>query len=247
MCSVGVPLEGLPGCLRAADHDLQPLEPLERPRHLDAHLCGAGERRPRRCGNDRQFRGEGPAGVSRRQRGAAAQAIGRSRGGRTTKIHAICDGVGRLRAFRLSPGNIADITVALALLDIAPVGQTFLADKGYDATPFRNRVADRGARVVIPNNATRKRPYPFDPAAYRDRNAIERMFCRLKDWRRIATRYDRLAINFASGVALVAAVLWWVWLSLDPNAADLPRCCLRSWRPVCGGPLRAAGLLPCQR
>ena len=94
------------------------------------------------------------------------------------------------------------------LLDAAPVGKTFLADKGYDATHFRNRIADRGARVVIPNNATRRQPYAFDAIAYRDRNLIERMFCRLKDWRRIATRYDRLAINFASAVALVASVLW---------------------------------------
>ncbi len=78
------------------------------------------------------------------QRGAAAQAIGHSRGGRTTKIHAVCDGVGRLHAFRLSPGNIADITVAPALLDAAPVGRTVLADTGYDATHLRNRIAGGG-------------------------------------------------------------------------------------------------------
>ncbi len=95
------------------------------------------------------------------------------------------------------------------MVDAASVGQVFLADKGYDATPLRRRVAERGAKVVIPNNATRKRPYPFDAAAYRDRNVIERMFCRLKDWRRIATRYDRLAANFASTVALVAAITQW--------------------------------------
>jgi len=145
-----------------------------------------------------------------RHRRAAAQAIGRSRGGRTTKIHAICDGVGRLRAFRLSPGNIAEITVALALLDIAPVGQTFLAGKGYDATPFRNRVADRGARVVIPNNATRKRPYPFDPAAYRDRNAIERMFCRAQGLaaNRHPLRPVRHQLRFRRCPR--RRVLWWV-------------------------------------
>jgi transposase len=204
-----MPLEGLPGDLWSADHDLQSLEPLERPRHLDASVRGAVQPCACRRRDDRQLRGEGAARLGGRQRGATAQAIGRSRGGRTTKIHAVCDAIGRLRAFQLSPGNIADITVAPALLDIAPVGRTFLADKGYDATPFRTRVAERGARVVIPNNATRRRPYPFDAAVYRDRNAIERMFCRLKDWRRVATRYDKLAANFASPVALVAVVLWW--------------------------------------
>ncbi len=163
----------------------------------------------RRCGDDRQFGGQGAACSAGGKRGAAAQAIGRSRGGLTTKIHAVCDGIGRLRAFQLSPGNVADITVAPQLVDAASVGQVFLADKGYDATPLRRRVAERGAKVVIPNNATRKRPYPFDAAAYRDRNVIERMFCRLKDWRRIATRYDRLAANFASTVALVAAITQW--------------------------------------
>jgi len=99
--------------------------------------------------------------------------------------------------------------MAPALLDAASLGSAVLADKGYDATPLRNRIAERGAKVVIPNNATRKRPYPFDAIAYQARNVIERMFCRLKDWRRIATRYDRLARNFASAVALISAVTWW--------------------------------------
>jgi transposase len=141
-------------------------------------------------------------------KGASAQAIGRSRGARTTKVHAVCDGVGRRRAFLLSPGNIADITVAPELPAVAPVGKTFIADKGYDATPLRNSVAARDACVVIPNNATRRRPYPFDAIAYRDRNLIERMFCTLKDWRCIATHYDKLARNFASAVAIVAVVSW---------------------------------------
>lgn len=62
---------------------------------------------------------------------------------------------------------------------------------------------------VIPNNPTRKRFHPFDPTAYKQRNLIERMFCRLKDFRRVATRYDKLAVNFAAAVALAAIVIWW--------------------------------------
>ena len=205
-----MPVAGLPLGLRAAHDDLQPLEPLERAGHLDAAVRGAGERGACRRGDDRQFCRQGAAGLRWWKRGPAAQAIGRSRGGRTTKVHAVCDGIGRLRAFLLSPGNIADITVAPDLIASAPVGKTFIADKGYDATPLRDSVAARGARVVIPNNATRRRPYPFDAVAYRDRNLIERMFCTLKDRRRIATRYDKLARNFASAVAIVATVTWWI-------------------------------------
>jgi putative transposase len=62
---------------------------------------------------------------------------------------------------------------------------------------------------VILNNPTRKRFHPFDVDAYKQRNLIERMFCRLKDWRRIATRYDKLATNFAAAVAIATIVMWW--------------------------------------
>jgi putative transposase len=63
---------------------------------------------------------------------------------------------------------------------------------------------------VIPSTRSRKRPIPHDAIAYRERNLIERAFCRLKDWRRIATRYDKLAANFASAVAIAAIIIWWV-------------------------------------
>jgi putative transposase len=68
---------------------------------------------------------------------------------------------------------------------------------------------ERGTCPVIPNHPTRKHPHPFDPETYKQRNLIERMFCRLKDFRRIATRYDKLATNFAAAVALAAIVTWW--------------------------------------
>ena len=185
------------------------MEPLERAWPLDAHLPGAGGCASDGRGDDRQFGREGPARLGGRKRGATAQAIGRSRGGRTTKIHAIADGQGRPRAFLLSPGNVADITVAPDLLRLAPPCQVFLGDQGYDARALREQAARGGALVVIPNQPTRKHPHPFDARRYGARNAIERMFCRLKDFRRIATRYDRLARNFASAVALVAAITWW--------------------------------------
>ena len=151
------------------------------------------------------------------EKGAAAQAIGCSRGRRTTTIHAIADGQGRPRAFLLSPGNIAGdrrsaeghITVAPDLLRLAPPCRVFLGDQGYDARALRDQATRAGALVVIPNNPTRRNPHPFDASLYGARNAIERMFCRLKDYRRIATRYDRLAPYLASAVALVSAITWW--------------------------------------
>ena len=109
----------------------------------------------------------------------------------------------------LTPGNIADITAAPALLAALPPSARLIADKGYDANSLRRRLDQSGTQAVIPSTMSRNIPYPLDQAAYRLRNVIERMFCRLKDFRRIATRYDKLARNFLAAVALVAAVIWW--------------------------------------
>jgi putative transposase len=98
-------------------------------------------------------------------------------------------------AFTLSPGNHADITEAPALLDKCPAPARLLADKGYDANNLRDRLAATETEAVIPSTRSRKTAIPHDTDAYRDRNLIERAFCRLKDWRRIATRYDKLAIK----------------------------------------------------
>lgn len=112
-------------------------------------------------------------------------------------------------AFLLGPGNNADISAAPALLDKLPPPARLLADKGYDANSLRARLAASATEAVIPSTRSRKRPIPHDVAAYVARNLIERAFCRLKDWRRIATRYDKLAVNFESAVAIAAIILWW--------------------------------------
>ena len=85
-----------------------------------------------------------------------------------------------------------------------------LADAAYDSDALRALLHRRGCQPVIPNNPTRKRKHPFDPVAYRARNVIERTFCRLKDWRRLATRYDKLAQNYLATVALAAIILYWL-------------------------------------
>lgn len=112
-------------------------------------------------------------------------------------------------AITLSPGNHADITEAPALLDKCPPPARLLADKGCDANSLRDRLAATETEAVIPSTRSRKTPIPHHADVYRDRNLIERAFRRMKDRRRIATRYDKLAINFAPAVALAAIILWW--------------------------------------
>ena len=112
--------------------------------------------------------------------GGQAQAIGRLRGGRTSKIHALANAQSRPIAFVLTPGNVADISFAATLLkDIAPP-QRLLADKAYDADQLRQPLEALGTQVVIPSSGTRRHPHPLDRAAYRRRNLIERMVCRMK-------------------------------------------------------------------
>ena len=113
-------------------------------------------------------------------------------------------------AFHLTPGQDADITAAPDLLVLAPAMDALIADKSYDGDTLRAGIAQLGAMAVIPNKCNRKNIHPFDPDRYRDRNVIERMFCRLKDFRRIATRYDKLAQNFLSAVVLAAIVAYWL-------------------------------------
>jgi putative transposase len=84
-----------------------------------------------------------------------------------------------------------------------------IADRAYDARKLRNWLTERGCEAVIPPNPTRKHPATFDPCAYKTRNLIERMFCRIKDFRRIATRYDKRADVYLSSVLLAATVTWW--------------------------------------
>ena len=85
-----------------------------------------------------------------------------------------------------------------------------IADKAYDANSLRQMLADLGAKAVIPSTTSRSQPIPYNKTIYRQRNLIERMFARLKDFRRVATRYDKLARNFLAGALIVAAVIWWL-------------------------------------
>jgi transposase len=96
------------------------------------------------------------------------------------------------------------------LADRLPAARYLLADKAYDADHWRAWLKRRGIRAVIPNKINRKHPYPFAKRRYRHRNVIERMFGRLKDFRRVATRYDKNANNFMAALCLAALVCYWI-------------------------------------
>jgi transposase len=165
--------------------------------------------------DDRQHGGKGTPLVRRRtqvagKKGDQEQAIGRSRGGRTTKIHAIVDDEGRPHALLLTGGNVADITGATQLLAATEPSQELIADKAYDADHLRAFLQARGTLVVIPNKSNRVNLYPFDADKYKARNVIERSIGRIKDFRAIATRYDKTARNFLSGICLAAVIIWWI-------------------------------------
>ena len=117
------------------------------------------------------------------------------------------DGKGRPLRVILTPGQRGDVTQAPALLE-GLSARRVLADKAYDSNQLREAIAKAGAEAVIPCNPTRRRPIPYDVDAYKARNLIERCFNKLKHFRRIATRYDRRAINFLSFIHLAAAMLW---------------------------------------
>lgn len=110
----------------------------------------------------------------------------------------------------LSAGHRSDYVGAQAMLSSLPTANVLLADRGYDADWFREALTDRGIASCIPSRRNRKLAVPHDPALYRQRHRIENMFARLKDWRRVATRYDRCADIYLSAIALAATVMFWL-------------------------------------
>ena len=146
----------------------------------------------------------------RRKRGEQKQAVGRSRGGRNTKIYALADAKGRLIAILLTGGEAHDCPVADRLIRRVKPSKHMLADKAYDSAELRCELHVRGSKPVIPNKSNRKQPFSFNNRVYKLRWRIENAFNRLKDFRRIATRYDKLARNYLASICLAAALVWWI-------------------------------------
>lgn len=134
--------------------------------------------------------------------------MGRSRGGLTTKIHARVDAKGRPVRLIITPGQAHDVTCAEALLDGLEARAIVIADKGYDADAFVDLIETQGAQVVNPPRSHRLTQRVYDRHLYKDRNLVERFFCRLKPFRRTATRYEKLSQNFMSMLSLACACIW---------------------------------------
>ena len=177
-------------------------------RRLEANFRHAGVEIARQFVSDRQHHRESPPRGQRCKRGEQNQAIGISRGGRSTKIHAIVDSKGRPLNFTVTGGQVHDSQVVGDVLDTPKPPLAVTADKAYDSQKVRQQIKDEGALPVIPSrsNATKKAYCP--KRFYCQRHKIENFFCRVKDWPRIATRYDKLARNFLAATFMVGTLCW---------------------------------------
>ena len=134
--------------------------------------------------------------------------MGRSRGGLTTKIHAVVDANGLPITLKLTEGQAHDGRSAEDMLDTVGPEQTLLADRAYDSDALRQRLAGRGAWANVKPMTNRKRQPAFCRFLYKERNRVERFFNRIKHFRAVATRYDKLAENYLAGVQLASTRIW---------------------------------------
>ena len=134
--------------------------------------------------------------------------MGRSRGGLTTKIHALVDAHGLPIQIKLSEGQAHDGTHAAEMLSLLGKECMLLADRGYDSDSLRAQIASQGGYANIRPKSNRVDPPVFSPFAYKLRNRVERFFNRLKHYRAIATRFDRHDDNFSASIKLAAIRIW---------------------------------------
>lgn len=111
---------------------------------------------------------------------------------------------------RLTAGQVSDFKGAELLVDDLPAADTMLGDKGYDADWFREALQGKNITPCIPPRKNRTQKIDYDKELYKQRHKIENMFGRIKDWRRIATRYDRCSHTFFSAICIAAIVIWWI-------------------------------------
>ena len=127
-----------------------------------------------------------------------------------SKLHAVCDGNGKPIVLLLTEGQRSDYKGAAQLLDRLPEARELLADRGYDADWFRAALKAKGITPCIPPKKNRKAFIPYDAILYKQRHKVENMFAKIKDWRRIATRYDRCAHTFFSAICIAATCIFYL-------------------------------------
>lgn len=143
----------------------------------------------------------------RRTKKHGPQALGRSKGGFSTKLHLATDGLGLGVRFRLTAGQAHDLPPAPELLKGLPC-QVVIADKGYDSDAFVAQLGAQGAQAVIPPRAKRTNPRTYDEHLYRERHLVECYINKLKHYRRVFSRFEKLSRDYLSFVYLVSALIW---------------------------------------
>jgi transposase len=137
------------------------------------------------------------------------RAIGRSRGGNTTKIHIAADAHGNPIDFEITGGEVHDAKIASKLIEKVDLAEVIVADKGYDSEAIRDEIRLRGSQPVIPRKSNSKKPNPeFDSYLYKLRHLVENLFARLKHFRSIATRFEKIARNYKAMVYLGCSLIW---------------------------------------
>jgi transposase len=185
------------------------MEPLGQKWRMGQPPCSAEHRGGQRIRDDRQHYCASASAQCRRQKKAGEdQAIGRSKGGLSTKIHVLVDALGNPLTILLTAGQVHDLAGADTLVP-GMAAEALLADKAYDAD---ERVIEpleaAGKTAVIPPKRNRKSPRTYDKAWYEARHLIENFFCWIKQFRAIATRYDKTRRNFLAAFHMVAALCW---------------------------------------
>jgi transposase/ADP-ribose pyrophosphatase YjhB (NUDIX family) len=142
------------------------------------------------------------------QKNLRSRCMGRSRGGLTTKVHVLVDAEGLPIALKLTEGQAHDGRSAADMLDTVQAGHTLLADRAYDSDALREMLCKRGAGGNIKPMRGRNRKLPFSGWVYRQRNAVERFFNKIKHFRAVATRYDKRDDNFLASVKLASLRIW---------------------------------------
>ena len=145
--------------------------------------------------------------VLKKNGGQANQALGRSRGGFSTKVHVTVDGLGNPLRLRLTAGHRHDITQAVELMD----GFTFehlIADRGYAAQEFFDWIVECGTKPVIPAHGRSKKEREYDKWLYRERHLVECFINKIKHFRRVFSRFDKLASRYLGFVQFVSSLIW---------------------------------------
>lgn len=147
---------------------------------------------------------------SGRNKGGADRGIGNSRGARNSKVQAVTDQQGGPVVLALTAGQVSDFVPAQEGLAAAPKASAVMADRGYHSDQWRDCSKERGAQPVLPPKKNRKLQYRYDKILSKTRQRLERCFCRRKDFRRLATRYDRQPYLFLAALFLVSIVAFWL-------------------------------------